>query len=122
MTGVCCDKGFSLIEMLVAMAILAMTATALLEGQAGSLRAAHSTQAKSLAGIVADCRLALALGAADLPTVGSRSGEAEMLQQADRWQEDVRLLSRQGLLVMTVRVQGSDGKVLTQRTGYRRAD
>lgn len=122
MASVCCDKGFSLIEMLVAMAILAMTATALLEGQAGSLRAAHGTQVKSLAGIVADSRLALALGATALPAVGARSGNAEMLQQAFQWQEDVRLIRGQDLMVVTVRVLDSGGKTLTERTGYRRAE
>ncbi len=116
------DSGFSLIEMLVAMAILAMTATALLDGQAGTLRAARTVSDKTIAGIVADSRLAVALGAVKLPAVGSSSGDTTELGRAYRWQQRIEIVTGQDLMAVHVFVFDHDGKLLTQRTGFRRVE
>ncbi|MFC3052776.1 type II secretion system minor pseudopilin GspI [Kordiimonas pumila] len=117
------DNGFSLIEMLVATAILALTAVALLDGQAGSLRVTHQLQDKTLAAIVADNRTALALGSAALPVPGNRSGEEDQLGSRYMWREQVRLMPENDILVIDIAVLDAEGgHTLVKRTAYRRAE
>lgn len=115
------DKGFSLIEMLMAMAILSLTAVALLEGQAQSLRVASTLQEKNLASFVADNRLALLLSSDEALVPGSRSGVESQLGTEFRWQETVRLLKGQNLYVLTVSVSRDGDSPLVNLTGFRRA-
>jgi len=114
-------KGFSLIEMLVATAILSLTTVALLEGQAGSMRITSDLQNQAIASIVADSRMSIAQGSAGLPQPGRYSGSQEQFGTLYHWTENVRFLPNNDMLVIEVAVLGPEKtRLLVKRTGFRR--
>lgn len=67
------DGGFSLLELLVAMAVLSLAAVTLLDHQASAARMTGRVQEQALAAIVAENRLALLSAQEESPAIGSRS-------------------------------------------------
>lgn len=82
-------RGFTLIEILVALAIVAVALAAGMRALAQSADGAGTLKARTLAMWVAQNRLAEAEFARDLPATGSRSGEASQGGSPFVWRESV---------------------------------
>lgn len=116
------DRGFSLIELLVAVAILSLAAVTLLESQSQAIGLSSGVEQRALASIVAENRLNLALGLEEDPAPGIRNGEAEQMGATFRWRETVREAPGGDLMIVTVSVRGgADPRELITLTGFRRA-
>lgn len=81
--------GFTLIEMLVALAILAIALAAVQRAVSGSLDNAYELKQRLLAGWVADNRLAELRALRVLPPVGETSGEETQAGIVFYWQSQV---------------------------------
>ncbi len=121
---VCCrsDAGFSLIELLVAVAVLALAAVTMLEHQSQAISMTSQVEQRTLAAIVAENRLALALGYSEQPPSGTRTGQENQLGAEFTWRETVRPAPGGDLIIINVRVTRHDGGAeLANLTGYRKA-
>ena len=83
------QNGFTLIEVLVALAILAVALAAATRASSMSLSGSESLRQRLLAGWVAQNRLAEHTARRDWPETGSQSGEAEQGGVPWRWEERV---------------------------------
>lgn len=83
------DGGFSLIEMLAALSVLAIAGMALTNAMTTSVRAAGLSQQVSLAGLAADNLLALNLAGEDGQALRDRSGIYELAGRSYHWRLEV---------------------------------
>ena len=83
------ERGFTLIEILVALAILAVALAAGMRSVAQSTDAATLLKHRTLALWVAQNRLAVAQLATPWPALGAREGTAEQAQAKFVWRETV---------------------------------
>ena len=82
-------RGFTLVEILVALAVLGVALAAGMRAVAQSADAATLLKQRTLALWVAQNRLAIAQLASPWPALGSRDGEAEQAGAAFIWRESV---------------------------------
>ncbi|WP_417457964.1 type II secretion system minor pseudopilin GspI [Kordiimonas sp.] len=117
------DAGFSLLELLVAVAVLSLAAVTMIEHQAGGARMTSRVQVQALAATVAENRLALLKTQDVAPRAGSKTGEEEQLGVTFRWREEVRVISGSDMLALNIVVslENSEAPVATL-TGFRRAE
>ena len=117
------DGGFSLLELLVAVAVLSLAAVTLLDHQASAARMTGRVQEQALAAIVAENRLALLSAQEEEPAVGSRSGLEQQFGVSFRWSEMVHVVPGSGLMSLdvTVTADGSDAP-LAHLTAFRRVE
>ncbi|WP_417465500.1 type II secretion system minor pseudopilin GspI [Kordiimonas sp.] len=117
------DAGFSLLELLVAVAVLSLAAVTMIEHQAGGARMTSRVQVQALAATVAENRLALLKTQDVAPRAGSKTGEEEQLGVTFRWREEVRVISGSDMLALNVVVslESSEAPVATL-TGFRGAE
>jgi len=101
-------RGFTLVEVLVALIIVALGTAAMLSALASSARAAERIRERLIAGFVAMNRLTETRLEPELPGVGRREGEIEMGGSRWAWQEEVVRTPIDGVLQITVRVRGND--------------
>ncbi len=117
------DVGFSLLELLVAVAVLSLAAVTMIEHQAGGARMTSRVQVQALAAIVAENRLALLKTQDVAPRAGSKTGEEEQLGVAFRWREEVRVISGSDMLALNVVVSLENSEVpAATLTGFRGAE
>jgi general secretion pathway protein I len=102
--------GFTLIEMLVALAVFALAAMALLNLSGESTRSAARVEARTLGGVVAENVAAEAMIAPSLP-VGETAGEVEMAGRVWRWRRVVTGTELAGMGRIDVRVSTDEGQV-----------
>lgn len=117
------DGGFSLLELLVAVAVLSLAAVTLLDHQASAARMTGRVQEQALAAIVAENRLALLSAQEESPAIGSRSGTEDQFGVSFRWAEVVRVVPGSELMSLdvTVTADGSDAP-LAKLTAFRRVE
>lgn len=117
------DAGFSLLELLVAVAVLSLAAVTMIEHQTGGARMTSRVQVQALAAFVAENRLALLKTQDVAPRTGSKTGEEEQLGVAFRWREEVRVISGSDMLALNIVVslENSEAPVATL-TGFRGAE
>ncbi len=115
------DSGFSLVELLVAVAILSLAAVTLLESQSQAIGLTGAVEQRSLASIVAENRLTIGLGLGEAPTPGTRTGSDRQMGAEFLWRETVRPAPGGDLLIIDVVVfaEGSE-RELARLTGFRR--
>ncbi len=82
-------RGFTLVEVLVALIIVALGSAAMLSALASSARAAERIRERMIAGFVAMNRLTETRLEPEFPGVGRREGEIEMGGSRWAWQEEV---------------------------------
>lgn len=99
-------RGFTLVEVLVALIIVALGSAAMLSALASSARAAERIRERMIAGFVAMNRLTETRLEPELPGIGRREGEIEMGRSRWAWQEEVVRTPIAGVLQITVRVRG----------------
>lgn len=110
-------SGFTLIEMLVALAVFSLAAMALLNLSGENTRSAARVETRTLGGVVAEN---LAVEAATLPSIGegTSSGQVELAGRRWRWTRAVTATDVAGMLRIDVRVDDAEGQA-AQRILFR---
>ena len=98
--------GFTLVEVLVALIIVALGTAAMLSALASSARAAERIRERMIAGFVAMNRLTETRLEPEFPGIGRREGEIEMGGSRWVWQQEVVRTPIDGVMQITVRVRG----------------
>ena len=113
-------RGFTLIEVLVALLILAVTMAAVSRTAASSIHHVDVLRTHVLADWVAQNRLALHQARGDWPAPGIQSGEEAQAGQGYPWQEEVIATPNPTMRRILVRVyEPKDSKhMLRELTGY----
>lgn len=117
MTGGATRQGFTLIEMLVALAVFGLAAMALLNLSGENTRSAARVETRTLGGVVAEN---LAVEAATIPAIGegTASGEVALAGRRWRWTRVVAPTDVPGMLRIDVRVSDAEGQA-AERTLFR---
>lgn len=111
--------GFSLIEIMVALAVFALAAMALLNLSGESVRSAARVEERTLGGIVADNVAAESvLGLGD----GQAEGRQVLAGRDWRWVREIRATQIPDLQQVEVRVMDGDGREAARRVVFRDAD
>jgi len=120
-----CDRrreaGFTLIEMLVALAIFSLAALALLRLQGGTLASTSRLQSGIVAGIVARNIVVEAITDAVPPTLGRTSGTEANAGRQWRWTRVVGRTAEARLQQITVTVADETGRQAATLTAFRNA-
>lgn len=109
-------RGFTLLEVLVALAIFAVVAASVLSASARSLKTAARLEDKTFATWLADNRLQDIQLAESPPSEGREQGEETYAGRRWVWQTEVQATSEPEMLRVTIRValrpeRGQRGKV-----------
>lgn len=121
------EDGFSLLELLVALAILSLAAIPLMAGQSDSLKQAAKLQEKTLAQMVAENVVVRLRNQPSPPAAGQITGTEIQAGVPFHWQATIVRQQSSGLVTMTVRVGAENPanlkgfQTLVQLTGFRKA-
>ena len=115
------QQGFTLVEVLVALAIFSLAALALLRLQGSALGTAARLDDKTLAAIVARNQAVEVMVAALPPAFGSVSGVERNGGRDWRWVRDTQRTPDPRLQRIEIRVAGPDGSTAAALTVVRRA-
>jgi general secretion pathway protein I len=114
------NRAFTLIEVLVALTIIAVALGAAIRAAGMATDAAHTVKVRQLALFVAQNRLAEYAVRPLWPTVGPREGDAEQAGLVFRWREQVSAtpnpLFRR--IEVEVALAGEPGRTLATLAGY----
>ena len=113
------ERGFTLIEMLVALAIFALAALALLRLQGGTLRSTARLQEGIVATIVARNVVVEAVTDAAPPTLGRTSGSEVNAGRRWNWTRVVGRTGEARLQQVTVTVADETGRQAATLTAFR---
>jgi general secretion pathway protein I len=113
-------RGFTLVEVLVALAILAVALAAGFRSIAQSAEVAAALKSRTLALWVAQNRLALAQLETPTPLPGTRTGNAQQAGVAFAWEEAISGTPNPAFrkIDITVSESGAPGSALAHLTGY----
>ena len=100
-----CNAGFTLIEILVSLAIMSVVLGALIQAAGASASNAGRIRDRTIAQWVASNRLAEMQIAGSFPSTGSRTGNAEMLGVTWYWKTDVQNVEDEDLRRVDVEVR-----------------
>jgi general secretion pathway protein I len=113
------EQGFTLLEMLVAMAVLSLGALALLNLAGENTGTAGAMEERLFAGVVAENRAVEALTAPVPPALGRESGVDAAGGQTWRWTRQVSRTGEPGMVRVDVRVAGPGGRTTGEVTVFR---
>ncbi|MFC4728782.1 type II secretion system minor pseudopilin GspI [Coralloluteibacterium thermophilus] len=115
------ERGFTLIEMLVALAVFSLTVLALLNLAGENTRTAHAVEVRALAGIVAENRAVEAVVLDERTLRAARAGEELLAGRAWRWTREVADTADAAILRVEIRVEAADaaGTVAAERVVFR---
>jgi len=114
------ERGFTLLEVLVALAVFSLAALALLRVQGASLSTVARLDEKLLAAIVVQNLAAEAAVVRPAPAFGRSEGEELNAGRRWRWQREVVRTPDPALQRIDLRVSGPDGSRLAEATLVRR--
>lgn len=97
--------GFTLVEVLVALIIVALGSAAMLTALANSARAVERIRERTLAGYVAMNRLTETRLEPEFPAAGIREGNAEMGGRRWIWRQEITRTPVEGVWQITVQVR-----------------
>jgi general secretion pathway protein I len=98
------QEGFTLLEMLVALAIFALAGLAIVRLQAVSARSAYDLRERTMAEIVARNLMVERLTDPHAPAFGSETGSVENFGRKWAWRQGTAPLQDQRLIAITIRV------------------
>ena len=111
--------GFSLLEMLVALAVFSLGALALLHLTGEATRSAVRVEERTLAGVVADNR-AIEAVIAPTPPVGLSDGVDQLAGRDWAWRREVAATEDPAILRISVQAR-IDGRLAGERVMFRRS-
>ncbi len=114
------EAGFTLIEVLVALAIFSLAALALLRLQGAALGTTAQLDERTMADIVAQNIAAEVMVAAQPPGFGTTAGDTDNGGRRWRWTQRVERSPDPRLQRIEIRVAGPDGGTAATRTVVRR--
>jgi general secretion pathway protein I len=103
------DSGFSLLEVMVALAVFSLGALALLNVMGESQRSQGINEARAIARIVAENRLVEAMATTSPPPPGASSGREEALGRTWLWEMNVAASPDPRLLRIDILVREDQG-------------
>jgi general secretion pathway protein I len=104
------EGGFTLLEMLVALAIFSLAALALVRLQAVSARTSADLRVRTMAQIVARNLMIERLTDPRAPALGASNGAMENAGRQWPWAQQVESADNDRLLIVTIRVDGGPGQ------------
>jgi general secretion pathway protein I len=113
------DRGFTLIEIMVALAVFSLAALALIRLEGATIRSTALLQSTLLAQIVARNVAVEAVSDVQPPTRGRVSGTEQNGGRVWRWTRDVRAIGDGDVMRVDVAVADSQGAVLGRATMIR---
>ena len=114
------SAGFSLVEMLAALAVLAVAGLALMNAMTTGVRAAGLAQDTALAGLAADNLLAAHLAGADGQVLRERSGAYDFAGATYQWRLSIEAAPGGRLDQVTVIVERGEREAARRTTWVRR--
>lgn len=111
-----------MVELLVALAVFSIAALTLLESQGATARATSAVRMQTLAGLIADNRVALFTGSITPPAPGQSSGQSMQMGAVFKWRENRQVVAGTPLLRLTVTVSDADNNQRSVITAFRRVD
>lgn len=104
------ESGFTLLEMLVALAIFSLAGLAIVRLQAVSARSAFDLRERTMAQVVARNLMVERLTDPHPPAFGSETGTTENFGRTWAWRQGTAPLQDNRLAAITIRVEGSPGQ------------
>lgn len=118
MSRAAADRGFTLLEVLVALAILAVALAAGLRALSSSTLSAEGLRERMLADWVAQNRLAELRASGEFPDFGVLEGEAEQAGRRYRWHQHTQPTPNALFRRIDLQVSDRDGQPLASLSGY----
>jgi len=115
------DEGFTLVEVLVALAIFSLAALALLRLQGATFGTVAQLDDRAIGGIVARNQAVEVLTAATAPAFGTEQGVERNAGREWRWTRQVRRTEDVRLQRVDIAVTAADGQRVAELTLVRRA-
>jgi len=110
-------RGFTLIEVLAALVVFSISIIGLTHAGTESLKTAYALEQKTLAGIVADNQLVLAMR--ESVRAGKITGQSEVKGRVFDWSIETTAQDSPNFYKLEARVAQTDGQVLTVRNAFR---
>lgn len=104
------QEGFTLLEMLVALAIFALAGLAIVRLQAVSARSAYDLRERTMAEIVARNLMVERLTDPHAPAFGSETGKSVNFGREWQWRQGTAPLQDERLIAITIRVDSGPGQ------------
>lgn len=104
------NKGFTLLEVLVALAVIAIALGAAVRLSGAMIDTSYSLKQRTVARWIAENRLNLLLATNNFPTIGSKDGAESMAGMQFHWQEDVSNTPNQYFRRVELRVYSEDDR------------
>ncbi len=112
------EKGFTLFETLIALAIIAIALTAVMRASASAGDSAYELRQRLLADWVAQNRMAELTALQQWVPIGKFSGKDEQVGVFFPWNEEIVSTPNPLFRKVVIKVYDNDGHVLRQLTGY----
>jgi general secretion pathway protein I len=114
------SRGFTLVEVLVALSVLSIAVVALIKVQGESAAAASATRARLLAQIVAENQMVETVSAVETSTLGTTTGEVRLAGQAWTWTREIAKTGDRDITRIDIAVRGAqEDNVLATLAGFR---
>ena len=114
------EDGFSLLEVVVALTVVSLAALAVVDVLGQGVRATGADEARTLAAIVADNRLAEVMAGTAPPAVGETSGVDHQLSRSWAWEMNVGPSPQPRILRIDVVVrEAGERQVLAELSSFR---
>ena len=114
------NKGFTLLEVLVALAVIAIALGAAVRLSGSMIDTSYALKQRTVARWIAENRLNVLLATNAFPAIGSSDGEESMGGMQFRWQQDVSNTPNQYFRRVELRVYSEDDRdfALSILAGY----